>query len=71
MQNTGITQDGSIKLPKWAEQIKQKREKLKESQTTFGKRWDVSHAAVSDWERGITDPPAAVIWWLVDGDSNA
>lgn len=34
--------------------IKQKRLELKESQAEFGKRFGLSHAAISDIERGIT-----------------
>lgn len=60
MQSQGTKQ-------KWGELIKQKRLELKESQTVFGARWGVSHASVSDWERDVSEPPAAVIWWLAEG----
>jgi DNA-binding transcriptional regulator YiaG len=56
---------GSNTKPKWAEIIKKIRRTLRENQTQFGQRFAVSHAAVSDWERGVTDPPGEVTWWLV------
>lgn len=34
----------------------------------FGARFNVSQAAVSDWERGISEPPAVVTWWLTHGE---
>lgn len=34
--------------------VKNKRLELKESQSEFAKRFDVSHAAISDMERGKT-----------------
>lgn len=34
------------------EQIKKTRTELKEDQSTFGKRFGVSHASISDMERG-------------------
>ncbi len=34
--------------------IRLKRKELKESQGRFGKRFGISHAAVSDLERGVT-----------------
>ena len=37
------------------EKIKQKRLELDEDQKTFGKRFGVSHASVSDMERGKTE----------------
>lgn len=37
------------------------REKLSESGIVFGRRFGVSHAAVSDWERGKSEAPYAVI----------
>ena len=36
------------------ELIKNKRIELKESQEDFGKRFGLSHAAISDLERGVT-----------------
>lgn len=64
MTHEGTT--GSVPRPKWPELIYKKRKELKESQAEFGKRFDVSQAAVSDWERGISEPPAAVTWWLTE-----
>ena len=64
MQTEGNNTGVAPVTPKWPELIKQKRADLSESQTVFGKRFGVSHAAVSDWERGVSEPPAAVIWWL-------
>ncbi len=49
----------------WSELVKIKRELLGESQGAFGKRFGVSHAAVSDWERKVSGPPGAVTWFLV------
>lgn len=71
MQNTGITNADPLQRPLWAELIKQKRLALKESQTVFGWRWGVTHAAVSYWESGQADPPAAVIWWLTQGEGKS
>ena len=42
--------------------IKGKRIWLKESQTEFGKRFGVSHAAVSDWESGKTEVEDSFDW---------
>lgn len=36
------------------EKIRAKRVELKEDQITFGKRFNVSHASISDMERGKT-----------------
>lgn len=41
--------------------IKQTRIKLKESQGEFGKRFGISHAAVSDYERGTSEAGYDVI----------
>lgn len=60
MQNEGITKSA----PQWGEIIKQKRRELRESQMVFGHRWSVSQATVSDWERGVIDPPGELTWWL-------
>lgn len=49
---------------KWAKLIKATRLGLKESQTTFGARFNASATAVSYWENGQTDPPGAVTWWI-------
>jgi len=67
MQNERITLQGPIQVPIWSVLIKQKRLELKESQKVFGQRWGVSHASVSDWERAVNDPPAEVLWWLMNG----
>jgi transcriptional regulator with XRE-family HTH domain len=61
MQNEGIKDS----TPQWAELIKQKRKQLGESQTEFGKRFNVSHAAVSQWESGTNDVPGEVTWWVI------
>jgi len=34
--------------------VKNKRKQLGESQREFGKRFNLSHAAISDMERGVT-----------------
>lgn len=36
------------------ELVYKKRRELKEDQSTFGKRFGISHAAISDIERGVT-----------------
>lgn len=41
--------------------IKSKRRKLGETKTEFGNRFDVSHAAVSDWESGKSEAPYRVL----------
>lgn len=43
------------------ELIRSTRKELNETQTAFAKRFDVSHAAVSDWERGICQAPYSVL----------
>lgn len=50
--------------PNWGLVIRKKRAKLKESQSAFGARFGVTHAAVSDWERNVNLPPGDVTWWL-------
>ena len=50
--------------PKWHELIKAKRLELSESQAEFGARFGVTYAAVSEWERGVSEAPARVTWWL-------
>jgi DNA-binding transcriptional regulator YiaG len=52
------------KLPTWAIQIKTVRRSLQESQAEFGLRWGVTKQAVSFWENGIYEPPAAVIVYV-------
>jgi transcriptional regulator with XRE-family HTH domain len=47
-------------LPKLVRELRGKR-----SQTEFGKLFGVSHAAVSDWERGISDVPGVVTLALI------
>lgn len=49
---------------RWSTLIRQKRKRMKLSQGLFGAMFGVSHAAVSDWERGVTDPPGSVTYWL-------
>lgn len=71
MQNEGITSQASNSTPDWAEKIKQKRKTLGESQAVFARRWNVSQVAVSDWERGVSEPPAAVLWWVLNPDEEA
>lgn len=51
--------------PKWGALIKARREALGESQTVFGKRFGVTHAAVSYWEADLKDPPGKVTWWIM------
>ncbi len=47
--------------------IKQKRLGLKESQTEFGKRFGVSHASISDIERGKTSHiPIGIVEFIVN-----
>lgn len=41
--------------------IKDKRLELKETQRQFGRRFSVTHAAVSDWESGKSEAPYQVI----------
>lgn len=45
--------------------IKNKRDKLKESQGVFGQRFGKSHAAVSDWESGKSSPPSDVVEFII------
>lgn len=46
--------------------IKSKRLKLGESGTDFGKRFGVTHAAVSDWENGKSEAGYDVINFVLD-----
>lgn len=55
---------------KFALEILQKRTELKESQTEFGKRFNVSHVAVSDWETGKSEAPYKVIEFCHDCNSD-
>lgn len=57
-------------VPDWSRLIRQKRKELGENQTQFGARFGVSYVAVSDWERGVNDAPARVLWWLVQEITN-
>lgn len=47
------------------EKIKITRSILKENQTEFGKRFDVTATAVSLWEKGIRQAPYEVITFVV------
>lgn len=50
--------------PNWGKLIKKRRLQMKLSQTELGSMFGVTHAAVSDWERNVTDPPGDVTWFL-------
>lgn len=50
--------------PNWAKLICADRKKRKMTQPEYGAMFDVTYAAVSDWERGVTDPPGEVTWYL-------
>jgi transcriptional regulator with XRE-family HTH domain len=43
------------------DRIKHHRKTLKENQTEYGKRFGVSHVAVSDWELGKSEAPYRVL----------
>lgn len=45
--------------------IKAKRLSLSESQSKFGKRFGVTHAAVSDWEADKSEAPYRVISFIL------
>lgn len=64
MKHEGTTQKSPVPRPKWPEIIRQKRKNLGETQAEFGKRFKFSQVAVSDWERGVSEPPAVVTYWL-------
>lgn len=49
---------------RWGTIIRQKRRRLGLSQGLFGAMFGVSHAAVSEWENGKSDPPGSVTYWL-------
>lgn len=49
---------------RWDTIIRQKRRRLGLSQVKFGAMFGVSHAAVSEWEHGKSDPPGSVTYWL-------
>jgi transcriptional regulator with XRE-family HTH domain len=70
--NTQDRNEKSIKnptqLPQWAELLKVKRLALGESQEKFGERFGVTKAAVSYWESATYEPPAPVLWWLMEGE---
>lgn len=51
---------------KFEELIKNKRIKLKETQEEFGKRFNVSHASVSDWESGKSAAPYKVLYFILN-----
>jgi hypothetical protein len=46
-------------IPDWAARVDQLRRRLKLSQSALGQRLQYSAMAVSRWERGIQEPPAA------------
>lgn len=50
---------------KWWEKMKRLREAAGESQEEFAARWGASKMAVSYWERGIYEPPAKVLIWVM------
>lgn len=50
--------------PEWGPLIKARRKELGWSQAALGAVYGVSHAAVSDWESGKSDPPGEITWWL-------
>lgn len=50
----------------WPDKIQNIRLGLDESQTLFGNRFGVSHAAVSDWESGKSEAPYKVIDFVVN-----
>jgi len=52
-----------MKIP---EKIKILRMSLHESQFAFGKRFGVSHVAVSGWESGKSEAPYKVIEMIID-----
>lgn len=54
-----------IKTMNFGEMIKAKRKNLKETQEEFGKRFEVSHASVSDWEANKTEAPYKVINFIL------
>ncbi len=53
-------------IPKWAKLIKTERKRLGLSQQMFGHMFGVSHVAVGYWERGETDPPGSVTYYLYE-----
>lgn len=40
--------------------------RLGESQPVFGARFRVTGQAVSNWERGVREPPMRVVIWVVN-----
>jgi DNA-binding XRE family transcriptional regulator len=42
------------------------RKLLKESGTTFGKRFGASHATVSQWEAGVYEAPYKVVAFCIE-----
>lgn len=50
--------------------ISDTRKTLGESQTEFGKRFDVSHASVSMWESGETEAPYRVLYFCLHQPNN-
>lgn len=67
MQNEGNNTGVAPTAQNLGQRLRKKRKELGENQETFAARFNVSQAAVSDWERGISEPPAAVILWLLEG----
>lgn len=56
------------KLPEYAATIKALRLHLGESQESFGRRFGVTKQAVNNWEKGRTEPTAAVLIWVLKHD---
>jgi len=54
------TKRASAAVPEWSEKIANFRDRLKLSQSEFGKQLGASAMAVSRWERGIQNAPANI-----------
>lgn len=52
--------------PEWAKSLKKCRKEADLSQAEFGDKFGVSAMAVSYWESGTNEPPAKVLFWILE-----
>jgi transcriptional regulator with XRE-family HTH domain len=52
-------------LPEWAKNLKKFRKQQGYSQAGFGEKFQVTQQAVAKWEAGESEPPVAVLAWIV------
>ena len=66
-----VTTQSNPQVVNWGQLMRFVRTSLHENQQQFGNRFNVTHATISHWERGITDIPGSVTWWLLTNANGA